>query len=184
MERSDALNLLKKYVKNDNMIKHCLASEVVMGAVAAKCGEDSAKWSLTGLLHDIDAEITAGDIKRHTLEAEKILKENNISEDIAEAVKMHNEAASEKKREEKFHKALAASETITGLIVATALVYPDKKLASVKVSSILKRMKDKRFAASVDRNIIMECEDIGLPVNEFVQISLNAMQGISAELRL
>jgi len=79
---------------------------------------------------------------------------------------------------------LAAGETITGLIVATALVYPDKKLASVKVKSILKRMKEKAFARSVDREIIRECEAIGIPLNEFADLSLNAMRSISDDLGL
>ena len=85
-------------------------------------------------------------------------------------------------RSEKFHHALAACETITGLIFATALVYPDKKLSSVKAKSITKRMKEKIFAASVKRENIMECEKIGIPLDEFAEISLKAMQEISGEL--
>ena len=95
---------------------------------------------------------------------------------------MHNEAASGRKRSEKFHKALAAGETITGLITATTLVYPDKKLSSVKAKSITKRMKEKAFAASVKRENIMECELIGIPMDEFAELSLKAMQEISGEL--
>ena len=185
MEREKALELLKKYVKNDNLIKHCLASEAVMRALAARLGADQELWALAGLLHDIDVELTAGDLKRHTLEAEKILKENGLPPELVEAVKMHNEAAhGGLRRAELFHKALAAGETITGLITATALVYPDRKLAGVKASSVLKRMKDKRFAASVDRGIIMECEQIGIPIAEFVELALNAMRGISDQLGL
>ena len=88
------------------------------------------------------------------------------------------------KRETEFEHALAAGETITGLIVATAMVYPDKKLASVKPKSIVKRMKEKAFAASVNRDNIRECEMIGVPLNEFVEISLSAMQEISDRLGL
>ncbi|MBU2575161.1 MAG: HDIG domain-containing protein [Elusimicrobia bacterium] len=184
MEREKALELLKTHVKNENLVKHCLATEAIMRALAPKLGGDRDKWGVTGLLHDIDVELTGGDLRKHTLEAEKILREHNCAADIIEAVKMHNEAASEKKREENFHKALAAGETITGLVIATALVYPDKKLASVKASSILKRMKDKRFAAGVDRNIVMECEQLGIPLPEFAELALNAMQGIAGELGL
>ena len=114
MIREQALELLKKYVKNENMIKHCLASEAVMKAVALKLGENTDKWSLAGLLHDIDIELTENDMEQHGLKARAILAENNISEDIIESIKMHNEAASKEKREVIFHKALAASETITG----------------------------------------------------------------------
>ncbi len=184
MDRNTALELLRTHVKNENLVKHCLASEAVMRALAARLGADQDLWGLTGLLHDVDAELTAGDLKRHTLEAEKILLACGLPGELVEAVKMHNEAAHDRRREQLFHKALAAGETVTGLITATALVYPDRKLASVKVSSVVKRMKDKRFAASVDRGIIMECEGLGLTLDEFVQLSLAAMLGIAKDLGL
>lgn len=185
MEREQALELLKRYVAGPNMLKHCLASEAVMRALAARLGRDAGLWGLAGLLHDLDAELTAGDLSRHTHEAARILKESGLPDQLIEAVKMHNEAAQGGlKRSDLFHKALAAAETVTGLITATALVYPDKKLASVKASSVVKRMKDKRFAASVDRGIIMECEDLGLGLEEFVELALAAMRGIAPELGL
>ncbi|HCC49331.1 MAG TPA: hydrolase [Elusimicrobia bacterium] len=185
MEREQALQLLKAHVKNENMIKHCLASEAVMKALALRLGGDPALWGLAGLLHDLDVELTAGALSRHTHETERILREHGLPGDLIEAVKLHNEAAhAGQKRSELFHKALAAAETVTGLITATALVYPDRKLASVKASSVVKRMKDKRFAASVDRGIIMECEAVGLKLDEFVELSLNAMREISGDLGL
>lgn len=182
--REHALALLNGYVKNPNMIKHCLASEAVMGALADKLGEDREKWSIAGLLHDLDVEITNADLKIHGLEAVTILEKNNVSSEIIEAIKLHNELASGMKRSTKFHHALAAGETITGLIIATALVYPDKKLASVKSKSIVKRMKEKAFAASVNRDIIRECEMIGIPLPDFAEICLKAMQSISDDLGL
>ncbi|HOW89923.1 MAG TPA: HDIG domain-containing protein [Elusimicrobiales bacterium] len=182
MNREQTLELLRRHVKNENMVRHCLAAEAVMRALAARFGEDAEKWGLAGLIHDVDVELTAGDAARHTLEAEKILRDHGCAPEIVEAVMMHNEAASLKKREDRFHKALAAGETITGLITATALVYPDRKLDGVKASSVLKRMKDKRFAASVDRKVILECEQIGVPLPEFVDLALTAMRGISEQL--
>ncbi|MDD2804235.1 MAG: HDIG domain-containing protein [Elusimicrobiales bacterium] len=185
MEREQALQLLKTHVKSENMIKHCLASEAVMRSLAARLGGDPELWGLAGLLHDIDVELTAGDLARHTHEAVRILQAHGLPENLVEAVKLHNEAAHPgRKRSELFHRALAAAETVTGLITATALVYPDRKLASVKASSVTKRMKDKRFAASVDRGIIMECETIGLKLEEFVDLSLGAMRAISGDLGL
>lgn len=185
MEHEKALELLRAHVKNENLVRHCLASEAVMRALAARLGADPALWGLAGLLHDIDVELTAGDLSRHTLEAARILKEQGFPAELVEAVKMHNEAAhGGKKRSETFHMALAAGETVTGLITATALVYPDRKLSSVKVSSVVKRMKDKRFAASVDRSIILECEALGLKIEDFVQLSLAAMLSIAPELGL
>ena len=184
MEREEALDLLRSCVKNENMIKHCLASEAVVGAIAERLGNDRAKWALAGLLHDLDVEMTAADLRVHGLKTVKMLEERGLDTEILDAIRMHNEEAHGEKRRMAFHHALAAGETITGLIVATALVYPDKKLASVKTKSILKRMKEKAFARSVDRDIIRECELIGIPLPEFADLSLNAMRSISDELGL
>lgn len=184
MKREEALALLKEYVKNENMIKHSLASEAVMDALAARLGEDREKWSLAGLLHDLDVEITDADLRIHGLKTVEILREKGIDPEIIEAIRLHNEGAHGDKRTSVFHHALAAGETITGLIIATALVYPDKKLASVKTKSITKRMKEKAFARSVDRDTIRECELIGIPLPEFAELSLRAMQGIHEELEL
>ncbi len=182
--REEAISLLNEHIDNPNLIKHCLASEAVMKALADRLGKDREKWGLTGLLHDLDTEMVDADLSVHTHETARILREKGIDEDIIHAICMHNEAAHNEKRSEIFHHALAAGETITGLITATALVYPDKKLASVKPKSITKRMKEKSFAAGVDREIVMECEKLGLDINEFARICLSAMQDIADDLGL
>ncbi|HNX25061.1 MAG TPA: HDIG domain-containing protein [Spirochaetota bacterium] len=182
ISREQSLTLLKEYIKNERMFAHSLASEAVMRAVANRLGEDEHEWGTAGLLHDIDVEVTNADMKTHGLKAVEILSEKGYKPEIIEAIKMHNEEAAGAERSEKFHHALAACETITGLIFATTMVYPDKKLSSVKAKSITKRMKEKIFAASVKRENILECEKIGIPLDEFAEISLKAMQGISDEL--
>jgi len=184
MTRDEALNLLKQYVQNEKMIYHSLSSEAVLRALAKKLGRDEEKWALAGLLHDIDVEVTNADPKTHSLKARELLADYMLDEDILDAISMHNEVATGKPRETEFQHALAAGETITGLIYATALVYPDRKIAPVKPKSITKRMKQKAFAASVNRDIIMECEKISIPLPEFVEISLNAMKGIGEEIGL
>lgn len=184
MTREDAAALLKQYVKNERMLNHCYASEAVMRALARKLGQDEEKWAIIGLLHDIDIELVDGALGRHCLEAEKILKEKGVDPEIIDAIVMHNEMAAGRKRETTIQHALAAGETITGLIVATTLVYPDKKIASVKPKSVVKRMKEKAFAASVNRDNIMECEMIGIPLNEFAELCIAAMNGISDQLGL
>ncbi len=185
MEREKAFELLQEYVKNDKLIAHCLASEAVLRALAERLGEDPEKWGLAGLLHDLDVEMTNADPKIHALETARILEQKGLDPDIVEAIKLHNEeAAHGQQRHKTFHHALAAGETITGLITATALVYPDKKVESVKPKSITKRMKEKAFAASVNRDTIMECETIGIPLPEFVEISLNAMKKIGPQIGL
>ena len=184
MTRDDAEELLKRYVTNERMRDHCAAAEAVLRALARRLGRDEEKWGIAGLLHDIDIEAVDGDLTRHGLEAERILTEAGLDPEIVEAVKRHNERACGLSRCCEFQHALAAGETVTGLIVATALVYPDRKLAGVKVKSITKRMKERAFAASVNRDTIGECENIGLPLEEFVGIALTAMQGIAPRLGL
>jgi len=184
MTRDKALKLLHQYIKNPKLIYHCLASEAVMKALARKFDADENKWALAGLLHDLDVEITNADLEIHGLETAKLLEEEGLDPEIVDAIICHNENAHDKKRHTLFHHALAAGETITGLIYATALVYPDKKIASVKPKSVVKRMKEKAFAASVNREIIMECEKIGLTLNEFTEICLEAMKGIDTEIGL
>jgi len=184
ISRDEALDLLHRHIKNPNMIKHSLASEAVLSALADRLGEDRETWSLAGLLHDLDVELTQADLAVHGMEAVRILEESGVGPEIVQAVKLHNEQACGEKRSAVFHHALAAGETITGLIIATALVYPDKKLASVKSRSVVKRMKEKAFAASVNRDVIMECERLPIPLPEFAEIALRAMQSISDELEL
>jgi putative nucleotidyltransferase with HDIG domain len=182
ISREEALELLKEYIQNPHMIKHCLASEAVLGALAERLGEDREQWAMAGLLHDLDVELTNADLAVHGMESVRILNEQGVEPGIVEAIKRHNEQACGEKRCDRLHHALAAGETITGLITATALVQPDKRLASVKPKSVVKRMKEKAFAASVNRDIIRECELIGIPLAEFAEIAVGAMQGISNEL--
>jgi putative nucleotidyltransferase with HDIG domain len=184
MERSKALELLHQYIKSPNMINHCLASEAVMKALAKKLGRDEEKWALAGLLHDLDVESVNNDMFIHGKETARILSEMDVDEEVIDAIRIHNEASAGEKRSKEFQYALAAGETITGLIVATTLVYPDKKIASVKPKSVVKRMKEKKFAASVSRENIIECERIGILLPEFVEICINAMKEIGEEIGL
>jgi len=183
MTREEGITLLNENISSENMLKHCYASEAVLRAIARRLGRDEEEWGLAGLLHDIDVEITNADPHTHGPYAEKLLK-GKISTEALDAITMHNEVATGKERTTEFQHALAAGETITGLITATALVYPDKKIAGVKPKSVTKRMKQKAFAASVKRENILECEKIGIPLPEFAELSLNAMKGISDVLGL
>ena len=184
MNRNEALNLLKKYVKNEKMIAHCISSEAVLKTVAKHLNQDEEKWALAGLLHDIDVEVTNGNPLTHALEAENILKPLGFDSEIIDAIKMHNEQATGLPRTTVFQHALACCETITGLITATTMVYPDKKVTSVKPSSVVKRMKEKHFAASVSRENILECEKIGIPLPQFAEMEIKAMCTVSEEIGL
>jgi predicted hydrolase (HD superfamily) len=183
ISRNEALLLLDTFVKSENMRKHCLASEAVLRALAGRLGKNEEEWGIAGLLHDIDVELTQADPYTHGPYAENLLK-GKITDDMLDAIVMHNEVATGQERTTVFQHALAAGETITGLITATTLVYPDKKLASVKPSSVTKRMNQRAFAASVKRENILECEKIGIPLPEFAELSVKAMCGISDKLGL
>ena len=182
--RNQAIVLLHQYIKNEKMIFHCLASEAVLRGLALRLGEDEEKWGLAGLLHDLDVEMTHAEPAIHGTQTEVLLKDYEIDPDILDAIRMHNEVSAGKERNTKFQHALAAGETITGLIFATTYVYPDRKLTSVKPKSVVKRMKEKMFAASVRRETIMECEKIGIPIEEFAALSVQAMLPIAGEIGL
>jgi putative nucleotidyltransferase with HDIG domain len=184
IDRIQALALLKEYCKEEVLIKHSVATEAVMQALAKRLGHDPEQWGIAGLLHDLDYDETKEDPPRHTLRTEEILRDKGMGEEIIEAIKAHNAEALGMGREKPFHFAVTCAESITGLIVATTLVYPGKKIASVKPSSIVKRMKEKGFARKVRRDAIRECEKLGLNLEEFSELSLKAMQEISDQLGL
>ena len=180
----DALTLLDEYIKMDNLRKHCLATEAIMSALARKLGRSESLWGIAGLLHDLDYEETKDDPSQHGLKTAEILESKGVDQEIIQAIKAHNAEALGIQRESDFDFALTCAECITGLIVATTLVYPDKKIKSVKSKSILKRMKQKEFARNVSREHIKKCEKIDIPLAEFAELSLKAMQGIDEDLGL
>jgi len=184
MDREKALQLLSSHLKTENLLKHCLASEAIMRSLAKELNEDIEKWGIAGLLHDLDFEKTKDDPANHTLVSANILEGHGVDSEIIKAIKGHNAEALGINRESKLDFALAAAETVTGLIIATALIYPDKKLKSVKIKSVLKRMKEKAFAKNVNREIIKECENLGIALERFIEISIKAMQEISDDLGL
>jgi putative nucleotidyltransferase with HDIG domain len=185
MERDEALELLHDNLEADNLRKHCYATEAVMRRLAMEKGEDEDLWGITGLLHDLDLEITGDDMSVHADTAASMLEELGAPAEMVDAVRMHNaEGLGLGERTTAFQHSLAAAETVTGLIVAAALVRPDKQLAGVKVSSLRKRMKEKAFARGARREVIMECEPAGFELDDFLGFALEAMQGISDQLGL
>jgi putative nucleotidyltransferase with HDIG domain len=184
MTRDEAYDLLCQHVQAENLRKHCLATEAILRALARRLGEDEALWGIVGLLHDLDFESTADLPAEHTKATCDLLRGKGFPEEALQAIREHNAEALGIARESRFGIALACGETITGLIVATALVMPDKKLASVKAKSVLKRMRKKDFARAVSREIIAECERLGIPLDEFAPLALEAMQGVADDLGL
>jgi len=184
MAREEAIELLKKNIQNQNLIKHSLAVEAIMRALARHFGENEAKWGLTGLLHDIDYEKTKGDARQHSLVGAQILESLGVDKDICQAVKVHNEAHGIPPQT-LMEKALFVTDPLTGLIVAATLVLPSKKLVELTTENVLNRFKEKAFARGANREIIKKCETLlNLKLEEFVKIGLGAMQEIAKELGL
>ncbi len=182
--QEEAVALMERYLDAESMRKHCVASEAIMRDIAPRFGADPDMWGLIGLLHDIDYNETKDKMDQHTLLTEKILLERGVDKEIADAIKYHNAENLGLTRSEPVHLALTAAETITGMLVAAALVNPDRKLSSLKVKSVKKRMKAKEFARSVNRDHILLCEQIGIPLEEFIEISIAAMCKIADRLEL
>lgn len=181
LERTHALELVKKHIRTKNLLKHMLATEAVMKELARRFGEDEKSWGLCGLVHDIDYDQTSDSPEEHGLIGAEILGECGFSLEILQAVKAH---AGQSQRESLMDKALYASDPLTGLIVASALIHPDKKLKSIDASFVNNRFGEKGFARGANRDAMKSCEDMGLTLDEFIGIGLNAMQEIDSELGL
>lgn len=179
MTRPEAFDLVTSMVSNKNLIKHMLACEACMRRLAKHFGENEEEWGLVGLLHDLDYDKTCNSPEKHTLIAEDILREKGIGEEYIKAIKGHCDQA---ERDTKMAKALYAVDPITGLIVAATLMHPEKKLAKIDKEFILRRYKEKGFAKGANREQIAKCADIGLSLEEFTQLCLEAMSGIAADL--
>ncbi|MCL5258041.1 MAG: HDIG domain-containing protein [Patescibacteria group bacterium] len=184
MMREKALCLLDEHIQNENLKKHLFAVEALMRALARKFNQDEEIWGLAGLVHDLDWEETKETPEEHSLIAAAVLEKEGFPKEIIQAVKVHNHIHGFEP-ESLLEKALYSTEEITGLIVACALVQPSKKLKDVTVDSVLKKFKEKSFAAGVDRNIILKSEEyLKLGLNELIQLALDAMISINEVLGL
>lgn len=183
MTRDEALASIEANVENHNLINHMLATEAIMRALARRFGEDEEEWGLTGLLHDIDVELTMDDPAAHSKLGADLVRELGASEKICHAILCHNEVH-RIPCETLLDKALSCTDPLTGLIIAGALVRPDKKLAGITTKSLMKRFSEKRFAAGASREQIALCKEIGLDLEEFITLGIEALQGIADELGL
>jgi len=181
MTREEALQLVKEKVSNKNLRKHMLATEAVMRKLAQKFSEDEELWGLAGLLHDLDYDQTADDFPRHGILTAEILEMTDLPQEAIYAIKSH---PGHFPRKSKLDQALYAVDPITGLIVAATLMHPSKKLENVDLEFVQRRFKEKRFAAGADRDQIKSCQEFGMSLDDFISLSLEAMQKISGPLGL
>ncbi len=188
LTKQQADELLEKNITDPVTKLHCIESEAIMQALAKKFGEDEEKWGIIGLLHDIDWDLTKNNSVEHCIKSQEILREAGATDFLIETIISHGygmeaiPALLDKQRSTKLQYSLVAAETLTGLIIASALMQPDKKLASVKLSSLKKKFKNKGFAARCNRELIAECEKAGVPLDEFLELGLGALQGINDKL--
>jgi putative nucleotidyltransferase with HDIG domain len=183
LDRSQAWGLLCEYTQSESLRKHMLAVEACMRAYARKFGEDENKWGITGLLHDFDYE-KYPTLAEHPFVGNKILEERGYPEDVRRAILSHADYSGVK-RESRMEKALYACDEVSGFITASALVKPNKSLAEVEAKSVRKKMKDKAFARSVNRDdIINGAADLGIDLEEHIAFCIEAMKGIAGELGL
>ena len=183
MDRSEAYTLLTEYTQNPSLIKHALAVEAAMRAYARKFGEDEETWGIVGLLHDFDYERypTAED---HPYKGAEILRTKGVPEDWVISIMSHADYTGIPRATLR-DKVLFAVDELSGFLVAVALVRPDKKIATVKVSSVKKKMKQKAFSAQVSReDIIKGAAELGIDLDEHIAFVIEAMTGIAAELEL
>lgn len=178
ISKQRASELVKEKIQNRNLRKHMYAVSAIMKKVAERLGKDVDKWGKTGLLHDIDYEETKDDPERHASLSAEMLKDE-LPEDSLKAIKAHNFEHSGVEPKGDLSNALIASDAISGLIVATALVMPNKKLEEARVESVLKKFDDSSFAKNIDRNRILYCKKLGMNKEEFVELSLEALKEIS-----
>jgi putative nucleotidyltransferase with HDIG domain len=182
--------LLRKYLKTENTVKHLIATEAVMRAIARRLEpEKKEEYGLAGLVHDIDYERELGKgYERHGRLSVEILEREGVDLpiEVQHAIVRHNyQANGAEEPKTLMDWSLFICDSLTGLIVACALVRSNKKLASVRVESVLKKFKEKTFAAGTRREEIAMCEEkLGMPLPEFVGLALSAMQGVAGQLNL
>jgi putative nucleotidyltransferase with HDIG domain len=183
MTREECWTCVEANVESPNLRKHMLATEAVMRALARRLGHDEQEWGLAGLLHDLDVELTKDEPHTHGLLSADVARELGATETQARAIVCHNEAHGVARTTPLDH-ALWAADPLTGLVTAGALVHPEKRLGAVTAESLLKRFREKRFAAGASREQIASCGQLGLSLEQFVTTGLGAMQAIAPDLGL
>ncbi|HDP94733.1 MAG TPA: HDIG domain-containing protein [Candidatus Aminicenantes bacterium] len=181
MNRTEALKLVNQHLENPNMVKHCLAVEACMRALATRFDGDPHTWGLAGLLHDLDYAFTADDPDRHGIQTTEMLADYDLSADILHAIKAHNGKAG---LDSLMDIALYTTDPTTGFIIACALMHPDRKLAAIDLRFMQKRFNAKAFARGAGREQMAECRRLNMNLDEFLNTCLDAMTGIAAELGL
>jgi putative nucleotidyltransferase with HDIG domain len=182
LDHEESVAVVRQHVKNEALVKHMIAVGAVMRGLAQHFGEDPDMWEVVGILHDVDYEKVGQDWNRHGAISAEIVKDL-LPEEALYAIRAHNPQTGSIPKS-RMDVSLFAADALSGLVIAMGLMVQDKKLANVKSSSLVKRMKDKSFARNVSRENINRCSEVGLKLEDFLEIGLASMQGVAAELGL
>jgi putative nucleotidyltransferase with HDIG domain len=182
LDRTLALNLVHEHVDSESLRRHMYSVEAAMRAYAAKFGEDQDLYGITGLVHDFDYEKRP---EEHPLPGAEILRENGFPEELVHAVLAHYSARTKVEPHTRLDLTLRACDEVTGLITAAALVRPSRSLMDLEAKSVMKKFKDRAFAAGVDReDVENSARDLGVDLKEHIQFVIEAMRGIASDLGL
>jgi putative nucleotidyltransferase with HDIG domain len=181
--REEAFALLRKYLRDDKLIKHSIAVEAIMIKMAEKLSKDKELWGLTGLLHDLDYEYTKDEPEKHAMIASQVL-DGLLPEEAIHAIKAHNYMHTEAIPTTTLDKSLIAADAVSGLVIAAALVMPSKKLAEVRVETLINKFNDSSFAKGCSRTKIELCLDAGVSLDAFLALSLKILIEMADEFGL
>ncbi len=183
LTKEEALEMMRENVETQNLRNHMKAVAQIMKKLAEEMGKDEGKWEILGIVHDMDYEETKDNPKMHASRSAEMM-EGKVPEDVIRAIKSHNHKHTGVEPKNDMENALIAADALSGLIVATALVMPNGKLEEARPESVEKKFDDSSFAKSIDRERIERCEELGMKLDEFIELSLNALQEIDEELGL
>jgi putative nucleotidyltransferase with HDIG domain len=181
MDRDEALALVREKAQKETTVRHLISVEGVMRRLGRHFGEDENAWALTGLFHDLDQDLTHDDPERHAYQAAEWLREAGVDERVVNGVLAH---AHERYRTDRMSRAVVHADAVAGLLVAAALVRPQKAVG-MKVSSVKKKLKEKAFAPGVNREEITQVEEgIGVPLDEFLGLGIEGLRSVAGEIEL
>ncbi len=181
MDREQALALVREHLPNPNLVKHCLAVEACMAALARRRGEDEGLWGMAGLLHDLDYAYTVDTPEQHTLRTAEMLAPHGVPAEAIHAIQAHNRRV---EIVSPMDAALWAIDPTTGFLTACALMHPSRKLAPLELPFLKKRFKEKSFAKGAAREQMADCARLDIGLDDFLLLCLGAMQGIADDLGL
>jgi putative nucleotidyltransferase with HDIG domain len=181
INREEAKLILEEHLIKESLRQHCLATALIMEKIAEKIGADVQEYYLAGYLHDVDLELVGDDLTIHAKKGVEILQQYDIPQAVLNAILAHNK---HKELETNIEKALWIADPVNGLVIASALMRPDKSITTMNLKSLKKKYKSKNFAAGVSREQIEDCQLLGFTLEEYLQLAMDSLSPYETELGL